>query len=754
MMVTGINGISYRLDPTAVGSGGEGDIYHAFITKVAKVYKPGVLTQELKDKLEIMIENPPNESVLSQVAWPLDMIFDDKGQCSGFIMSELSINAELGEIYKYPSTLPISVHQKINIAQNICVVISEVHKAGYIFGDFNPRNIGLNKDTGLVSFLDTDTYHVVDPVRDCTYRCNVCAPGYAAPELLEKCSDYVAENPTASRNAYAQTPLPTFTQETDNFALAIHIFKLLMNGYTPFGGIIETSSVSQSSPGIGDAAVRRDSYCFKPGYKPQSAAIPTLNAFPQEIADLFTRAFIAGRHDPKQRPSAVDWHLALNNYLDSLVTCSHNPLHQYDSKNDTCPYCDADRRFGAVVSEKPVESSALKQTAYSPPPRTAPKQKTVLAAVQAIKNAQTLIAIGEQEPTIVYRKEMRSDIISAGSEHSIALAADGCLLAWGSNKYGQLGDGTFNRSLNPISIIENVVAVSAGAGHTLAITNDGDLWAWGNNEFGQLGDGTFEDRQSPVKVFIGVAAVSARGAHTLAITNDGILWAWGNNEFGQLGDGTFEDRNSPVKIMDNVKAIAAGNVDSSVVTNDGELLFWGTYGTTFDDGASVGQQDDMKIMDDVIAVSSGSYHTMAITSDGSLWACGWNGDGQLGDGSTEEHSSPVKIMDNVIEVSAGDIHTMAITADGVLWAWGLNKYGQLGDGTKTNRYSPIKIMDGVVAVSAGQDHTLAITDDGVLWSWGNNKAGKLGDGSTWKSLNPIDVMENMMLPFGNLNILI
>ena len=37
---------------------------------------------------------------------------------------------ELGEIYKYPSTLPLSTKQKLNIAQNICVVISEVHQAG------------------------------------------------------------------------------------------------------------------------------------------------------------------------------------------------------------------------------------------------------------------------------------------------------------------------------------------------------------------------------------------------------------------------------------------------------------------------------------------------------------------------------------------------------------------------------------------------------------------------------------------------
>ena len=253
MNLKSASGNTYFLEPMTIGSGAEGDIYpvQGVGNQVAKIYKPGAMTPALEEKLNIMVKNPPNASVLTQVAWPLDVLYDGSRQCVGFVMPRLSINAELGEIYKYPPRLPLSAQQKVNIAQNICVVISEVHKAGYVFGDFNPRNIGLDTNTGLVSFLDTDTYHVADKNNGGMYRCNVCAPGYAAPELLQKCSDYMAENPSASKNAYAETHLPTFTQETDNFALAIHIFKLLMNGYTPYGGIIETDSVSQSSPGWG-----------------------------------------------------------------------------------------------------------------------------------------------------------------------------------------------------------------------------------------------------------------------------------------------------------------------------------------------------------------------------------------------------------------------------------------------------------------------------------------------------------------------
>ena len=340
-----------QLNPTPIGSGGEGDIYpvRGTSSQVAKIYKAGAMTGDLEEKLRVMVANPPNSEVLTQVAWPLDVLYDDSGQCKGFVMPKLNITHELGEIYKYPSMLPLSSYQKVNIAQNICVVISEVHKAGYVFGDFNPRNIGLDINTGLVSFLDTDTYHVHDKSKGVTHRCNVCAPGYAAPELLERCSDFVAAYPAESKHAYAKTPLPTFTQETDNFALAIHIFKLLMNGYTPFGGIIETAAVSQSSPGVGDAAVKRDSYCFKLGLKHQSVAILPLEAFPPDVADLFTRAFILGKIDPRQRPFAEEWHGALSRFGLNMKLCRNDSFHYYYKENRVCPLCEADERFAEAT---------------------------------------------------------------------------------------------------------------------------------------------------------------------------------------------------------------------------------------------------------------------------------------------------------------------------------------------------------------------------------------------------------------------
>ena len=763
MTLKSSSGTSYKLDSTPIGTGGEGEVYFAYITKIAKIYKPGVVTKELENKLKIMIENPPSEAVLSQVAWPTDIVYGEDGKCAGFIMPKLSINAELGEVYRYPAVLPISIHQKINIAQNICVVISEVHKAGYVFGDFNPRNIGLDTNTGLVSFLDTDTYHVVDPSSNETYRCNVCAPGYAAPELLESCSDYIAANPSASKNAYASAPLPTFTQDTDNFALAIHIFKLLMNGYTPFGGIIESASVSQSSPGVGDTAVRRDNYCFKEGFKHQSAAIIPLEAFPEEIADLFTRAFITGKKEPGKRPTAAEWHIALDEYLKTLLTCADNDLHQYDAKNADCPYCEADAKFCAAIAKDAPKTPALKQTTYTaPPPKTAPKQQSPPQKKQAgaaPMPAQTApqSAATSTPPTgkTIFRHQnsytqqanqqivtlKKNPVLSAGMEHSLAIDRHGNLLAWGSNKYGQLGAVTlFSSQKDTVHVLSSVIGVSAGGLHSMAITGDNNLWAWGANDAGQLGNGSFSNSFDPEVVLEDVMAVSAGGSHTLAITKKKALYAWGSNEFGQLGTGSFANASAPVFIMYDVTAIAAGLHESAAITTDGSLYVWG-YPNELDNGSMALTPTLLPELNNVVAVSLGNTHSMAITTNGDLYTWGDNDFGQLGNGSLKQSLSPVKIMTNVIYVSARGHHSMAITAKGNLLAWGKNTHGQLGDGTTANRTSPTLIMQDVTAVAAGENHTIAALKSRDLYEWGSKTSGILGKG---KVLLPNYVMGNMM----------
>ncbi len=128
-------------------------------------------------------------------------------------------------------------------------------------------------------------------------------------------------------------------------------------------------------------------------------------------------------------------------------------------------------------------------------------------------------------------------MLSAGAAHTLGLAADGTVWAWGDNGNGQLGLGDTTRRTTPVQVVATgFAAVSAGGSHSLTVKTDGKLWAWGNNGNGQLRLGDTMQQTTPVQVAgPGFAAVSVGTAHSLAVKTDGTLWAWGSNGAAQLG---------------------------------------------------------------------------------------------------------------------------------------------------------------------------------------------------------------------------
>jgi len=127
--------------------------------------------------------------------------------------------------------------------------------------------------------------------------------------------------------------------------------------------------------------------------------------------------------------------------------------------------------------------------------------------------------------------------VAAGSSHTVAVKGDGTVWAWGNNSSGQLGDGTTTQRIVPIQVsgVSGVVAVAASTWHwyTVALKSDGTVWTWGSNEYGQLGDGTTTMRTVPVQVGGGSNGMSVGLVETVALKSDGTLWAWGRNEYGQ-----------------------------------------------------------------------------------------------------------------------------------------------------------------------------------------------------------------------------
>ena len=126
----------------------------------------------------------------------------------------------------------------------------------------------------------------------------------------------------------------------------------------------------------------------------------------------------------------------------------------------------------------------------------------------------------------------------------------------------------------PVSNLTGVVAIAAGGhnwcagGHSLALKSDGTVWAWGSNYYGQLGNGTNTDSNVPVPVsnLTGVVAIAAGGSHSLALKSDGTVWAWGSNDYGQIGNASARGATNvplPVVNLAGVVAIAAGGTPQS-----------------------------------------------------------------------------------------------------------------------------------------------------------------------------------------------
>jgi hypothetical protein len=106
-------------------------------------------------------------------------------------------------------------------------------------------------------------------------------------------------------------------------------------------------------------------------------------------------------------------------------------------------------------------------------------------------------------------------------------------------------------------------------------------------------------------------------------------------------------------------------------------------------------------------------------------------------------SAPVQVtnLSGVTVIAVGHWHSLALKQDGTVWAWGYNGYGQLGDGTTANRSAPIKVsgLSNIAAIAAGSDHSLTLKQDGTIWAWGANYASQIGDGTTTNRYTPVQV---------------
>ncbi|WP_259465324.1 InlB B-repeat-containing protein [Bifidobacterium sp. wkB344] len=388
---------------------------------------------------------------------------------------------------------------------------------------------------------------------------------------------------------------------------------------------------------------------------------------------------------------------------------------------------------------------------------------------------------------------------SSNKSFSLAVGSDGNAYAWGNNYYGQLGDGTKTDRTTPVKVRKptnapadfTYVQVSAGWDCSLAVGSDGNAYAWGSNTYGQLGDGTTTQRTTPVKVGkptgLTYVQISAGDDHSLALGSDGNAYAWGSNTYGKLGDGTTIQRTTPVKVRKptgkptdfTYVQVGAGWQHSLALSSDGNAYAWGynNYGQ-LGDGTKTDRTTPVKVWKPTnapadftyVQVNGGGDHSLAMGSDGYAYAWGYNNYGQLGNnssGSYANSSVPVRVRDpaktndtskglQAAQIIAGFNHSLALGSDGYTYAWGWNNYGQLGNTTTRDSSVPVRVRNpanptdtskGLKAVqlSAGEYYSLALGSDGNAYTWGANGNGQLGNDTTKDSNIPVPVVFNLQL---------
>ncbi|MEO0284856.1 MAG: SH3 domain-containing protein [candidate division WOR-3 bacterium] len=340
-----------------LGEGGEGIVFniYGYEKYCAKIYTKEI-TVELKNKIELMCQNPPSDPMEKKggrsIAWPVVPLYEDRDLKNfvGFIMPKIDFNK-----YKKMALVIDPFERKRNffsftwselyqVALNLCSAIAAIHKKGYIIGDLNESNILVSKD-GLVCIIDCDSFQVVDKKTNKVYRCPVGKGSYTAPEFQDK--------------SFKDTDR---TIESDNFALGVLLFQILMEGFHPYqarGPLVEDAPSIESKIKKGYFP-----YCSNSkNIEPPPDAPPFGILFP-EIQELFKKCFAEGHKNPEKRPSAEEWYAVFLKNKDKFKTCNNNHFHSYADHLKKCPWCEIKQK----KSEDPFPPPLIgKQTPISRP---------------------------------------------------------------------------------------------------------------------------------------------------------------------------------------------------------------------------------------------------------------------------------------------------------------------------------------------------------------------------------------------------
>jgi hypothetical protein len=269
--------------------------------------------------------------------------------------------------------------------------------------------------------------------------------------------------------------------------------------------------------------------------------------------------------------------------------------------------------------------------------------------------------------------------VTVGEFHACARLADGTVTCWGSSTGGKLGRDTGGVSPAPAGVVPgltDVVEVRASASSTCARRGDGSVWCWGSNSFGQLGNGSIGSSRTAAGAVPGLTNVrqlDAGGTRVCALRPGGEVQCWGNNE------------TVPTTVSGlSASVIQVGHDHHCAIRTSGEVVCWGPGA---DAEAGIGRDSGQRTpaanvlgisAGQVVQIVAGQGISCALLTSGRVQCWGLD----TGDMTDLTRNAPV-----FVDVPSGVsfVASRCVIREGLPLCW----LTYSGDGTSTAPTSPV-----------------------------------------------------------------
>jgi len=295
---------------------------------------------------------------------------------------------------------------------------------------------------------------------------------------------------------------------------------------------------------------------------------------------------------------------------------------------------------------------------------------------------------------------LRFGAITAGAQHTCAIARDALAYCWGSNQFGQLGVPSPRTASGPVAVMgdRRWQSIAAGADHTCGVTVDGAAFCWGSNDAGQLGvAGGMRSAPVAVRNPGPFTSVSAGWDRSCATTASGAAFCWGLVWAYAAGGVDYANLVSvPARVPGEgaLQGVSAGTLTNCGTRDDDTAVCWGAnLFAQRGDGTLAGSTQPLAVRSDVRfrAVSAGSIQSCGIALDRRAHCWGNNSFGQIGTRTLDDCAGivcarvPAGVAPSLrfVELRTGlGNHVCGITTMTNLYCWGLGTNGQLGVGAR------------------------------------------------------------------------